>query len=137
MLFWIFVILFVVGGVCFVIGSNNMLTNWGDLLMFFSGVISFFAAIAVAISLVSFAIDYTDLDGTIASKQAEYEILVWQYENDIYDNDNDIGKKELMNDIRDWNINISRLKECQDNFWIGIYYPDIYDQFELIELSWY
>ena len=137
MLFWIFVILFVVGGVCFVIGYNNTLTNWGDLLAFFSGVISFFATIAVVISLLIFAFDYTDIDGTIASKQAEYEILVWQYENDIYDNDNDIGKKELMNDIRDWNTNISRLKERQDNFWIGIYYPDIYDQFELIELSWY
>ena len=89
--------------------------------------------VAVLASIIIFAVNYTGLDGYIEANKARYESLTYQYENELYDNDNDIGKKELMSEIQDWNEDLARYKANQDDFWIGIYIPDIYDQFEFIE----
>ena len=40
-----------------------------------------------------------------------------------------------MEDIREWNEDLSAKQANQNDFWIGIFIPDIYDQFEYIELK--
>ena len=46
-----------------------------------------------------------------------------------------IGKKELMSEIQKWNEDLARHKALQNDFWVGIFIPDIFDQFEFIELK--
>lgn len=91
--------------------------------------------IAVVISIIVMLCSYTGVDGYIAASNARHDALVYQYENDIYDNDNDLGKRELIEDIQNWNEDLARYKENQDDFWIGIYIPNIFDQFEFIEFE--
>ena len=124
MLFWTFVIIIIAGFVLF----NFDLENLGIAI----SVIGIFGIIA---SVVVLAINYIGIDGYIAQMNTRYETLVYQYENDIYDNDNDLGKRELMVDIQNWNEDLSSRREKQRDFWIGIYIPNIYDQFEFIELK--
>ena len=131
MLFWIFVMLVVIGIICFIIYENTM---FDDEWIFDMGVaIEVAGWVAVLASIIIFAVNYIGLDGYIEENKARYESLVYQYENELYDNDNDIGKKELMAETQDWNEDLARNKANQDNFWIGIYIPDIFDQFEFIE----
>ena len=92
-------------------------------------------SIAVVISIIVMLCSYAGVDGYIAASNARHDALVYQYENDIYDNDNDLGKRELIEDIQNWNEDLARYKENQDDFWIGIYIPNIYDQFEFIEFE--
>ena len=124
MLFWTFVIIIIAGFVLFTF-------DWENLGITIS-VIGIFGIIA---SIVVLAINYIGIDGYIARMNTRYETLVYQYENDIYDNDNDLGKRELMVDIQNWNEDLSSRRERQRDFWIGIYIPNIYDQFEFIELK--
>lgn len=124
MLFWTFVIIIIAGFVLFTF-------DWENLGITIS-VIGIFGIIA---SVVVLAINYIGIDGYIARMNTRYETLVYQYENDIYDNDNDLGKRELMVDIQNWNEDLSSRRERQRDFWIGIYIPNIYDQFEPIELK--
>lgn len=124
MLFWTFVIIIIAGFVLFTF-------DWENLGITIS-VIGIFGIIA---SVVVLAINYIGIDGYIARMNTRYETLVYQYENDIYDNDNDLGKRELMVDIQNWNEDLSSRRERQRDFWIGIYIPNIYDQFEFIELK--
>ena len=73
-------------------------------------------------------------DARSAMYQRRYDALVYQYENDFYDNDNDIGKRDLMENIEAWNTDLAYRKKAQRNYWVGIFYPNIYDDFDFIEL---
>lgn len=133
MLFWLFVIVMAVGILLLILDDhflfdNDLAINTG-LAMAFSG----FLAVLASIIIISFSC--LGLDAKVERYNTRYESLVYQYENDIYDNDNDVGKKELMDDIQEWNEDISYYKEMQYDFWLGIYYPNIFDQFEKIELK--
>lgn len=132
MLFWIFVAILAIGIGCLIayeiIDRYTELDVWGNT-------ITTIAAIPIVISLVIIGFNHIGADATIVANQQLYESLVYQYENDIYENDNDLGKRELFVDIQEWNTDLARNKEIQDNFWIGIYKPNIYDQFDFIELE--
>lgn len=92
-------------------------------------------AVAVISSLIIMGCNYFGLDGYVAQMDVRHESLAYQYENDIYDNDNDLGKRELMVNIQGWNEDLACYRERQDDLWVGIYIPNIYDQFEFIELD--
>ena len=81
------------------------------------------------------ACNYIGIDAKVSSYQKRYEALTYQYENNFYDNDNDIGKKELVSEIQYWNSDLAYRKTIQRDFWVGIYYPNVYDQFEFIKLN--
>lgn len=75
------------------------------------------------------------LNGKIAKNQQRYNSLVYQLENNLYDNDNDLGKKELYDQIQDWNEDLAEGKALQRDIWVGAFYPNIYDEFDFIELK--
>lgn len=74
-------------------------------------------------------------DSTFAEYQQTRESLVYQLENNLYDNDNDLGKKELYNQITEYNRDVVSGREKHDNFWLKPFYPDIYDDLELIKFG--
>lgn len=130
MLFWIFVAALIAGIVYNVIYDKTMVDDW----CLYLGVASaFLGGFCILISLICIVCSHTGVDGKIAQNQATYESLIYQYENNIYDNDNDLGKKELMDEIREWNEDLAYYQEVQDDLWLGIYYPNVFDQFEFIE----
>lgn len=133
MLFWLFVIMCVAGfGLLFV----SIEYDWSDFFSeFLSPFLIIVSIIALAVSFLILPLQHLGTDKRIAEMNSRYESLVYQYENDIYDNDNDLGKRDLMVDIQDWNADLAGYQAIQDDFWIGIYYPNIYDQFEFIELK--
>lgn len=98
-------------------------------------VIAIFSFIVAIIMLMVIIVENTNVDAYIAENQMRYDMLVYQYENDIYDNDNDLGKRDLMEDIQEWNEDLAYYREAQDDFWVGIFHPNVYDQFEFIELK--
>ena len=91
--------------------------------------------IVAIIMLIVIIVKNTNVDAYVAENQMRYEMLVYQYENNLYDNDNDLGKRDLMEDIQEWNEDLSYHRKAQDDFWVGIFHPNVYDQFEFIELK--
>ena len=122
MIFWLVLLLIVV---CLRLSDRS----WLFLVM------AFISLIAAIIMLMVIIVENTNVDAYVAENQMRYEMLVYQYENDIYDNDNDLGKRDLMEDIQKWNEDLAYNRKAQDDFWVGIFYPNVYDQFEFIELK--
>lgn len=135
MLFWLFVIALVVGVVCIILGdwmyySTDYDTDW---LKIVGWVIVVVAVAAIVVSGIVMLESYGKAEATIAQNNERYESLVYQLKNNLYDNDNDLGKKELYNEIREWNEDLAYYQNIQDNFWFGIFYPNVFDQFEFID----
>ena len=132
MIFWICVILLIIGAIGMRINYDRCLNlevlSFATLMV---GVIGF------VISCMMLIANFSNASGGMKANWMRYESLVYQLENDIYDNDNDIGKRELYKKIQEWNESLAWNKEAQDNFWIGIYNPNIYDEFNFIDLEEY
>lgn len=128
MIFWLVVLSFVVSlGLAIYVEKR-----FGDYSWLFL-VIAFLSFLVSIIMLVVIIVNNTNVDSYVAENQMRYEMLVYQYENDIYDND--LGKHELMEDIQKWNEDLAYRRKSQDDFWVGIFYPNVHDQFEFIELK--
>ena len=130
MLFWLVVLSIVVCLGLAVYLEKRFCDYSGPFLVI--AIIGFIVAIIMLIVII---IENTNVDAYVAENQMRYEMLVYQYENDIYDNDNDLGKRDLMEDIQEWNEDLAYHRKAQNNFWVGIFYPNVYDQFEFIELK--
>lgn len=126
-----YVILIVIGaigwGICY---------NWCLDLEVISFTSLIVGSIGFIISCMILIANFSNVSGGMKANWMQYESLVYQLENDIYDNDNDIGKRELYKEIQEWNESLAWNKEAQDNFWIGIYIyiPNIYDEFNFVDL---
>lgn len=126
MLFWICLVLLIIGVVMMFIVDDNYII--GSAFIFAVGVLG------TAASVIILCINYIGSESYVAKNQVRYDSFTYQYENHFYDNDNDIGKKELMSEIQSWNEDLAWYKANQRNLWIGIYIPNVYDQFDFIEL---
>lgn len=135
MLFWIFVFVMVIAIVTLVIlATNSKFASYKyDGLGFASAVTAFIAGLISLIILLIIIVNNTALDAQIAQLHERYEALIYQWENNVYENDNDIGKRELIKDIQEWNEDLAYYKKAQYNDWIGVFTPNIYDAFEFIE----
>lgn len=102
---------------------------------FISTILSAVLGIVAIIMIIQMAIANSGVQGKIAANQQRYDSLVYQLENNMYDNDNELGKKELYNQIQSWNEDLAKGKALQYDIWIGVFWPDMYDQFEYIELK--
>lgn len=132
MIFWIFLILIAISVVFLILNDKIWYEEWIDYVCW--GFLIFSAIVAIIMSI--FVIDANvGIEGKIASNEQRYEALVYQVENEIYENDNDVGKYELYNQVREWNEDLAKGKAMQNDFWFGIFYPDIFDKFEFIELK--
>ena len=134
MLFYLFIILLVVGIVCLrALESINPYDYDLEWLGYIGYTLIVISVAVIVVCGIIFIFSYCGLDAHIASDLQTYESLVYQLENNIYDNDNDIGKKQLYDEIQKWNENLAYHKNIQKDFWLGIFYPNIYDQFDFIE----
>lgn len=94
------------------------------------------AAVGLVFSCVAFGINYLGVNGYIEKCNRRYESLVFQVENNVYKDDiTENATRELIKEVQEWNSNLADRKVNQYDPWIGVFIPDIYDQFEFISLD--
>lgn len=120
-----------------VIAIKNKISYDYHTIVDVSEVISIILGVVILFMTVAICIGNFGADAKAAKYKERYDSLVYQYENEIYCDDNVVY--DLLTDIREYNEDLAYYQEIQDDFWIGVFYPNIFDQFELIELDeeWY
>lgn len=92
-------------------------------------------ATVLACSFFILIIVYSTVDGDTVRNIQRYESLVYQVETSMFENDNDIAKKELVNQIQGWNEGFEYNRAMRNNVWFGLFFPDIYDHCAYIPLE--
>ena len=135
MVFWLVVAALVISII--VIMFRDKINDDYYIIVDVSEVISIVLGIVILFMTVAICIGNFGADAKAAKYKERYDSLVCQYENEIYCDDNVVY--DLLTDIREYNEDLAYHQEIQDDFWIGVFYPNIFDQFELIELDeeWY
>ena len=93
-----------------------------------------FSSIGLVVMLFLIPFCYIGSGAQKEALETRYELLTYRYENCVSNGDIDYSERELMRDIQDWNEKVAKGKVLQNDPWIGIYYPDIWDDVEKIEL---
>ena len=132
MIFWITLIAVVVFTVLAIVFFDSLDFEWVSML---STIFSAIAGIAFVVMLIVVIVNNVGVEASIEANKQRYESLIYQAENNLYENDNDLGKKELANQIQEWNEDLASGKALQDDFWVGIFYADIYDEFNFIPMT--
>ena len=132
MIFWITLIAVVVFAVLAIVFFDSFDFEWVSML---STIIAVIVGIAFVIMLIFVIVNNVGVEASIEANKQIYESLIYQAENNLYENDNDLGKKELVNQIQEWNEDLARGKALQNDFWVGIFYADIYDEFNFIPMT--
>lgn len=91
--------------------------------------------IVVMAMTVIIAFENAFAQGTKLKYEVKYETLIYQLEEVKYDNLVDNNRKELMDDILSYNKSVAVGQLYQNDFWVGVFYADIYDDLQLIELK--
>lgn len=148
MLFWLFVILFIFGFFIMlfcqydfgsVARNKCYFLEWIyynhrkiDFVGFLVSAISF---IAIAFSLIIICCNKIDSVQDVASKKETYEALCYKVQSEEVRDEFGLLNKEIVDEIQEWNEEIASKQTMQDDFWIGIYIPNVYDEFERIPLK--
>lgn len=66
----------------------------------------------------------------------EYNTLIYQVDHLYFTNEvgDTIGSKEVMDAVAAYNARIRTKQHWEKNFWVGIFFPNIYSDKPLIEL---
>ena len=126
----IFVIILATGVLLWVIEDRKG-TDLDELGAFFTITGGLFLIVAIIVLSVT----RIGIDAKKAEYDIRYESLTYQWENDFYGNEYGIGKKELVKEIQSWNEDLAGYKKLQRNIWIGVFIPDIYDDYNFIPLD--
>jgi uncharacterized protein with PQ loop repeat len=115
--------------------SNKVETGIaGNSPEYVTWIVSVLLGIVVLVMSICIIDAHVGVEADIAANKQIYASLVYQYENDVYDDDDDvIGKKQLYDQIQEWNKDLAKYRAKEKDFWVGIFYPNIFDQFEFIE----
>lgn len=150
MLFWLFVIILVVGIVLMISGSKDWdrdknketkLSRWlyfHDDNLFDTGLGTVLVSGAVLfIMILILACEYTHTYGALQENRETYNALTYKVESGICRDEFGLLNKEIIDEIQEWNEGVVYNQTMHDNFWVGIFHPDIYDGLETIDYEKY
>ncbi len=152
MIFWIFVILMVLG-IAVIVGigkisekrsykeeDNTKFVNFvydnDEPIAFTSGAVAVIGGIAILFMIVAIIINQVSADGLRAKNEQRYNALIYKAQTESIRDEFGIVNKEYIDEVQSWNEDVAKNQAYSNSFWIGIFYPDrAYDGFETINLE--
>lgn len=149
MLFWLCLIILIVGIGLITVGkmdwfdtrNENKLRKFlyqnDDTIEISGRITAMVSGIMVVIMIIFFACNYIGVNAQVEKSKERYNAITYKVESGACRDEFGLLNKEVIDEIQDWNESITYYKNIQKDFWIGIFVPNVYDQFETIDYTKY
>lgn len=144
MIFWLSVIIFAVGVVILIgnrIGESLSYkyeySNVSGFILSFGVVISFISVVWFLVAGLILLLTQTNVTATRQANTEKYKALTYKLESEACRDQFGLLNKEIIDEVQRWNVKVTYYKAMEDNFWVGIYYPDVYDDLGTIDYEMY
>lgn len=149
MLFWLCLIVLIVGIGLVIVGKMEWFDtrNKNKLRKFlykndctiksFGWVTVVISGIIMVIMIFVFACAYIGVNAQVERNKERYNAITYKVESGACRDEFGLLNKEVIDEIQDWNEDVTYYKIFQKDFWVGIFVPNIYDQFETIDYTKY
>ena len=108
---------------------------WGWMESLCGATSSVICGIIAVIMLIGIIFANTNLEGQIELLQEEKTAIEYKIDSGLFTDKFDIQDKNIVDEVFAYNSKIIEGKRLQHNFWVGIFYPDIYDVLETIDYA--
>ena len=82
--------------------------------------------IMLAITEIIVCIRYSVKDAELEKNRERYTAIVYKMEHPSSRGEFGLRNKDLVDDIREWNMDYAFYKEMHKSVWFGIFFPDTY-----------
>ena len=147
MLFWLCLIILIIGIGLIVIGCidwdyrKNKLFDFlydnDDTLKFIGGITTFISGVIMMIMIAILCCTYIGIDATVEQSKETFDAITYKVESGACRDEFGLLNKEVIDEIQSWNESVIYNQKMQNDFWVGVFYPDVYDQFETIDYEKY
>jgi uncharacterized oligopeptide transporter (OPT) family protein len=144
MIFWIFVIVLLISIGMIIIGNQKWDSEthhflyWHDEHVLYTGLTgTIISAIIVVLMLAGICEGQITSNANSAKYEETYKALTYKLESGSCRDELGLLSKSVIDEIQAWNEDVVSKQKMQNNFWVGIFYPDIYDNFETIDYTHY
>lgn len=149
MLFWLCLIVLIVGIGLITVGktewfdtrNENKLRKFlyqnDDTIESFGWATVAVSGIIMAIMVIVLVSNYICVNAQVEKSKERYNAITYKVEGGACRDEFGLLNKEVIDDIQDWNESITYNKNIQEDFWVGIFIPNVYDQFETIDYAKY
>lgn len=148
MLFWLCLAILIIGiGLIVVVGcidwdyKKNKLFDFlydnNESLKTIGIVITLIYGVIMLIMLIVFITMYIGVDARVDQSKETYKAITYKVESGACRDEFGLLNKEVIDEIQSWNETVIYNQKMQNDFWVGIFYPDVFDQFETIDYEKY
>lgn len=144
MIFWLSVIILAVGIVILIanaIGESlsyeYKYSNVRGFILSFGVVISFISAVWFMAAGLILLLTKINVTATRQANTEKYKALTYKLESEACRDQFGLLNKEIIDEVQIWNVKVTYYKSMEDNFWMGIYYPDVYGDLGTIDYEMY
>ena len=147
MIFWLCLAILIIGIGLIVIGyidwdyEKNKLFDFlydnDDTLKFIGGITTFISGFIMIIMITILCCMYIGIDARVEQSKETFDAITYKVESGACRDEFGLLNKEVIDEIQSWNESIIYNQKMQNDFWVGVFYPNAYDQFETIDYEKY
>ena len=127
-----------------IIGKKNWSKEKHPFLYWHDGAIrdvgigmTIFSTFAVVIMLFCIIFSHSNVEARLEREREIYDALTYKMESTTCRDEFGFLSKEVIDEVQEWNKDVRYYQTVQDDLWVGIFYPNVFDEFETIDYESY